>query len=184
MDAHTTSLSPRQNRLLMKLGEAQTALMDAISGLDEDVCCNQIVSGIWSIKEILSHILSWNDEFRADIDAILRGDHPGYKHSINGDDDFAAWNQEQIEKRQAWTWQQLLADVERDYHDQFALIQRLAPADFRKRGVTPWKRAAREKPAFPSTADTESVETLVTYYWRHIFQHARMIRKWRKQKGY
>jgi hypothetical protein len=29
--------------------------------------------------------------------------------------------------------------------------------------------------------DTDSVETLVTFHWRHMNQHARELEKWRKQ---
>jgi hypothetical protein len=60
------------------------------------------------------------------------------------------------------------------------LILRLQPEDYRQRGVTPWKPAAITRIENPTKKDTDSVETLVTYHWRHSSQHIKQIEKWRR----
>jgi hypothetical protein len=174
--------TPRQLRFLQRLTEAKARVLDAIAGLDETTLTTEKVVDDWTVKDIFGHIVSWNDEFRANIQAILQGKHPGYEHRISGEDDFSQWNQHEAAGKRNWSWQRIRNDFDRDYREASELIGRLQPADFRKRGVTPWKRAAVEKPAEPGTAETESVETLVTYHWRHINQHTRMIERWRKRR--
>jgi DinB superfamily len=172
----------RQTRYFQRLTEAKYRLLSSIAGLNQEEVCIEHITGDWTIKDIFGHIISWNEEFRSDIKSIQEDKHPGYEHLILGDDDFDQWNQQRIAHKCSWTWQCILDDLERDYQEALQLILRLEPKDFRKRGVTPWNRAALERPAVPTTGDTESIETLVTYHWRHMNQHARMIERWRKQR--
>ncbi|MCL4265100.1 MAG: DinB family protein [Anaerolineae bacterium] len=172
----------RQVRCLQRLTEARDRLLDAIAGLDETTLTTENVVDGWTVKDMCGHIVSWNDEFRADIQAILQGQDPGYEHQISGADDFSQWNEQQTMGKRNWSWQHIRADLDRDYQEASNLVRRLRPSDFRKRGVTPWKGAAVDRPAEPGIAETDSVETLVNYHWRHINQHVRMIERWRRQR--
>ena len=180
MNLPAQTKTPRQERYLARLSAAKEGLFNAIAGLDEENLTTEFVVGDWTVKDMLGHIVSWDDEFRRDIRLILQGKHPGYELVIRGDDDFSAWNQHWIEQKRDWSWQRMLADVERDFEEAARLILTLSPQDYRQRGVTPWKRAAVERPAIPSRGDTDSVETLVTFHWRHTNQHIRMIERWRQ----
>lgn len=173
----------RQSRLLQRLADAKDSFLNSIADLDPATLCTEHVIGDWTVKDILGHIVSWDREFRADIKLILNGKHPGYERHISGDDDFNQWNQHWIALKRNWAWQHIRADFDQDYQEAVQLIMCLEPQDFRKRGVTPWKRAAVEKPAMPAAADTDSVETLITFHWRHINQHTRMIEKWRRRRA-
>ena len=95
------------------------------------------------------------------------------------EDDFSDWNQVWITKKRSWSWQRILADLDRDYQQAADMILRLKPEDYRQRGVTPWKPAAINRPENPTKKDTDSVETLVTFHWRHSNQHIKQIEKWR-----
>jgi uncharacterized damage-inducible protein DinB len=172
----------RQALFLQRLSEAKDRLLQAIAGLDEATLAGERVVGDWTVKDILGHVVSWNDEFRADILAILKGQHPGFDHRIDQEDDFNTWNQVQFEKKRTWTWQRIRQDLDRDYREASNLILSLRQEDYRKRGVTPWKPVAVEKTSALSRTDTESVETLVTYHWRHMNEHTRMLEKWRKSR--
>jgi hypothetical protein len=179
MSSKDQSLTPRQHRFLKRMADARERLLEAIAGLDETSLTSEYVVGDWTVKDMLGHIVSWNDEFRANIRAILQGQHPGYEHRISGEDDFSQWNEQEAADKRSWPWERIRMDLDRDYREACELVRRLQPPDFRKRGVTPWKRAAVEKPAEPGTPETESVETLVGYHWRHTNQHAGMIERWR-----
>lgn len=175
--------TPRQRLYLARLAAAKEYLLAATAGLDERVLVTEPVVGDWTVKDMFGHIVSWNDEFRREIKLILEGEHPGYELVISGADDFAAWNQHWIDDKRDWTWGRMLTEVVRDFNDGVQLIQNLSLHDFRQRGVTPWKQAALTHPAAPSRDDTDSVDTLVTFQWRHINQHTRMIERWRKRRG-
>jgi hypothetical protein len=183
MDKMDQTQTARQSRNIQRLTEAKDRLHNSIAGLDQEVACTAYVAGDWTVKDIIGHIVSWNEEFRADIKSIQQGDHPGYERQIIGEDDFDQWNQHWIAHKRSWTWPRIIDDLERDYREAVQLIMCLEPQEFRKRGVTPWKRAAVDRPDVPTTVDTESIETLITYHWRHMNQHAHMIERWRKQRA-
>lgn len=174
------SLTPRQRLYLQRLTQSKIRLLAAIDGLDRQTLCSAHILGDWTIKDIIGHLVAWNDEFRREIQLILQGEHPGFQYQINGADSFAVSNQAWIDARRDWTWEQMRTDLERDYQEAFQLILSLSPADFRQRGVTPWKRAALQRPASLNKADTDSVNTLVTFHWRHINQHVHWILRWRR----
>jgi hypothetical protein len=172
----------RQAAFLQRLTHAKERLLNSIADLDQATLCSEPVVGEWTVKDILGHLVSWNEEFRADIQMILSGQHPGYERVISGANDFNEWNQQWAARKRPWTWRHIRADFDKDCRTATQLILKLQPSDYRKRGVTPWKHAADQLTP-PTTADTETVETLVTYHWRHINQHARMIERWRKRRA-
>jgi len=181
MKEQEPAVSPRQTAFLERLAEAEGRLMAAISGLEPEVLCTEQVAGTWTIKDLLGHMVSWDEEFRAKIAAILAGSHPGYDHQISGKADFSASNQVWFERKRDRPLEEILDNLERDFAEAGALIRRLTPEEMRQRGVTPWRRAAVTQPAKPSKKDTDSVATLVTFHWRHINQHCRQIERWRKK---
>lgn len=78
---------------------------------------------------------------------------------------------------------EILADVTADYEEARALINSLEPEDYRKRGVTPWKIKPGVVSEEPAKEDTDTVETLVTFHWRHMNQHIGEIERWCKVGG-
>lgn len=174
--------TPRQKLYLARLARAKERLLTALEGLDEKALISEPVVGDWTVKDMLGHIVSWDEEFRREIELILAGKHPGYELVISGADDFAGWNQHWIEEKRGRRWGQMVADLEKDFERAALLILALSPQDYRQRGVTPWKKAALTRPAAPTREDMDAVDTLVTFHWRHINQHARMIERWRKRR--
>jgi hypothetical protein len=172
--------SSKQSVYLQRLTRARERLLAAIDGLDQATICTEPVVGDWTIKDIFGHIVSWDEELRDEIHLILAGRHPGYERLISGADDFKTWNDDWVARKQDWSWPRLLADFEEDMRAASHLILEMQPGVYRQRGVTPWKAAALTRPERPTREDTDSVETLLSYHWRHINQHARMIEKWRK----
>jgi len=175
-----SKLTKRQQTFLGRLAQAREGLLAVIDGLDEETLCTVPITGDWTIKDILGHLVSWNEEFQSNIAAILAGYHPGYDHQISEEDDFNDSNQDWIAGKRGWSYERIWADIDRDYEGAVALILWLKPIDYRRRGVTPWKQAATQRPAAPDKADTDSIQTLVTFHWRHMNMHVRELEAWRK----
>ena len=174
------TLSTRQVKYLETWKQAKDRLHQAIDGLDPDVISKEIIHGDWTVKDLIGHIISWNVEFRSNIQTILDGQHPGYDHQISEENNYSNWNQHWIEQKRDWPLDRTLADLEDDYNEAVELIKRLQPEDYRKRGITPWKHSADDPPQTPTKKNTDSIETLVTYHWRHMFHHTKEIEEWRK----
>jgi uncharacterized damage-inducible protein DinB len=182
MTGQSDQKTKRQQAFLRRLADAKERLANSIEGLDEATICQEPVVDDWTIKDILGHIVSWNEEFRANIATILTGGHPGYDHEISGEDNFSRWNRQWIGKKRSCSLAQIIADVDRDYQEAVELIAVLKTDEYRKRGVTPWKAAAAKKPEELTKADTDTVETLLTFHWRHMNEHIREIEMWRQKR--
>jgi hypothetical protein len=182
MNKIDNNLSKRQKAFLERLAQARSDLLAVIDGLEVRTLTTEPVMGDWTVKDILGHLVSWNEEFRSNIEVILAGKHPGYDHQISEENDFSDSNQLWITQKRGWTYERIRADLDHDYEEAVSLILNLQPSGFRKRGVTPWKTAAIERPEKLTKADTDSVETLVTYHWRHMNMHIRHLKAWRKNR--
>jgi uncharacterized damage-inducible protein DinB len=182
MTGRSEKRTKRQKAFLKRLAEAKEHLAASIEGLDETALCQEPVAGDWTIKDILGHIVSWNEEFRANIAMILQDEHPGYDHAISRRDNFSGWNRHSIAEKRSYTFDQIMADLERDHQEATGLIEGLKAEEYRKRGVTPWKDAAVRRPEKLEKGDTDTVETLVTFHWRHMNEHIREIEVWRKKR--
>jgi len=169
----------RQAAYLQRLTEAHDRTLKAIEGLDPNEC----VMGDWTVKDILGHMVSWNEEFRLNIELILQGKYPGYDHQISGEDNFASWNQDQINQKRSWTFERICEDFELDYQQAIQLILRLSPEQFRMTGLAAWNPAALEGSSELGEDDLDSVNSLLTFHWRHMNQHAREIEQWRVSSG-
>ena len=179
----TNNLTARQKACLQRLGDARDRLHTSIAGVEEGILSSEPVVDEWTVKDLIGHMISWNREFRLNIADILQGKHPGYDHKIPDTNDFAESNQAWIESKKDWTFEKMLDDLEQDFNDAVDLILNLTPKELRLRGVTPWKDAADTKPAEPTTRETDSVETLINYHWRHMNMHTKQIEKWREKIG-
>ena len=173
----------RQTTFLRRLSEAHDRLRRAVAGLEASTAGDELVVGDWTVKDVLGHVVSWNDEFRFAIREILRGRHPGYERPRIAENDFDEPNQRWFSEKRSWTWSRILTDLDRAYRESLELILALRPEDYRRRGVTPWKPAARSRPEEPTQADTDLVGTHVTYHWRHMNEHARTMEKWRVRRA-
>lgn len=171
----------RQFAFIQRMTMAHERSIRAIAGLDEEVLCNEPVTGDWTIKDILGHVVTWNDEFRRAIRIILKREFP--QPTPQGID-FDEWTEQKVAEKRKWSWKYIRAELDRDYSEAIEMIVHLQPDEFRKRGVTPWAYSPPKEMAKFLNRKVESVETLVTYHWRHMNQHSRMVEKWRQGKGY
>jgi uncharacterized damage-inducible protein DinB len=153
-------------KLAGQLDNARKTLLDAIEGLDEEMLSGKIVSGRWTAKDILGHLVSWGDEFRREVQTIL-SDKTVYGYVIRSDDHFNAWNLAEAEKKKAMSWPDAFADFERNYEEINALIGSLSEAQLHTKGPVPWG----DKPV--------TIESIIRIHPSHIKHHAKIIKTWR-----
>jgi hypothetical protein len=172
----------RQFLFLQRWTMARERLLRAIDGLSQTVICKEPVIGDWTVKDILGHVVTWNDEIRGQIQVILNKEDSPYSQFISTEKDFADWNQPRIAKKRKWSWKRIRADIDRDYEEGVELILNLKPSEFRHYGLTPWAIMPPRKMGRENYQKIEPVETLITYHWRHMNFHSRLIEKWRKKR--
>ena len=148
-----------RRQILKRLDEAWTAFQESYAGLSDSRLMERGVTGAWSVRDILAHITTWEEEALKHLPLILRGGKPPrYSVRYGGIDAFNALMTEQkknlalaeVLRQLEETHRRLIGFIERTPEDQF-----LRETRFRKR----------------LRLDTYS----------HYPKHAAAIRKWRGQ---
>jgi hypothetical protein len=81
----------RKSELLDTLSAARADLLDALTGLTPDQMIQTGVTGIWSVKDILAHLVAWE----AEVVTALNQAQSRHVPSIIGIEDIDEWNDEQ-----------------------------------------------------------------------------------------
>jgi hypothetical protein len=149
-----------RSQLLKKLDTAWNALKASYGGLSDPEMMEPGVSGAWSIKDILAHITTWEEESLIHLPLILAGGKtPRYSVTYGGID---AFNALAVEKMKDLP----LPEVLRRQGDTH-------------RRLVEFLNGATEDPFLRETRFRRRLR-LDTY--GHYLKHADAIRKWRKQR--
>lgn len=172
-----------QQRLLASLEQARRSLLESIQGLDERTATSATVFGDWTIKDLLGHLVAWGDELRSEIREIVIHPAPRYRYVISSQDDYDQWNRRQIAQKRSLSLPEILAELDRDYQQTVALIQRLAPDQLQRRGVVPWRIEQLPPPEEVTPATSMSVAGLLEIHIRHVNEHAEDIKRLHNTSG-
>ena len=146
-------------QLLKKIDDAWTDLLDSIAGLTDEQMTHPGVAGNWSVKDILSHVSTWEEEALKFLPLILEGGRPPrYSVTYGGID---AFNAQTFEKNRAQPLAKVLNELEKTHRRLIAFVEK-AP-DEAIATETRFRRRLR--------FDT----------YRHYAEHAEMIRAWREK---
>ncbi|MBA2450341.1 MAG: ClbS/DfsB family four-helix bundle protein [Chloroflexi bacterium] len=148
------------DKLLKRLGAAWAALEASYAGVPDSRLVEPGVMGDWSVKDILAHVTTWEEEALKHLPLIVEGGRPPRYVTYGGIDAFNAQMTEQKRGRS-------LSDVRRqliETHRRLVDFIQSAPED-QLTGETRFRRRLR----------------LDTY--GHYPEHAEAIRQWRAQRS-
>ncbi len=85
-------------------------ILESIEGLTEEQASRTMASGKWSIKDVLAHIIGWDEECtRAIQKAIDEEQKPGFLDWKKEDMD--AFNRKQVQERKQRTFKELVEEL-------------------------------------------------------------------------
>jgi hypothetical protein len=146
-------------QLLAKIDKAWTAFTDAVDGLPDEAMTAPGVVGDWSVKDILAHVTTWEEESLHHLPLILSGGRPPlYSVAYGGLD---AFNALQHERRRDLPLDEVLRQLQ-ETHRRLVDYVEAAPEDLLSR-ETRFRRRLR--------LDTYS----------HYPEHTRAILEWRER---
>ena len=146
--------------LRKRLDAAWSAFQDSYAGLSAAELLEPGVTGEWSVRDILAHVTTWEEEALEYLPLILKGGtSPRYRPTYGGID---AFNALMTERKKSLSLAEVLVQVDEVHRRLIDLIER-APEDQLAR-ETRFRRRLR----------------LDTYH--HYPQHAEAIRRWRAQR--
>ena len=85
----------RRERLTKRLEGERRALLESFYGLPDEALLNPGVVGPWSVRDVMAHITTWEEEALKSLPLILKGKSlPRYSSQYGGIDAFNALEQE------------------------------------------------------------------------------------------
>lgn len=147
-------------RLLQRVDTAWTAFKGSYAGLPDARLLEPGVVGDWSVKDVLAHITTWEQEALTHLPLILAGGRPPRYVTYGGLD---AFNAQMTEQKRDLS----LAEVQRqldDTHHRLVEFIQGAPAD-------------------QVTGDTRARRRLRLDTYGHYPLHTQAIRDWRTQRS-
>ncbi len=159
----------KRDEVILKLRAARKELQDTLAGLTEEEMLRPTSVHHWSVKDFLAHIASWDEEQLRVIQAFSSQSAPQYSYEISDRDDFAIWNNAQIEQRREHSLQQVLTEFENARRDLIQIVEGFTDQVLARRKRTSWGE------------DRTGLELLEAQA-EHDVEHAADIRGWRRKR--
>lgn len=150
-----------RQQLLKRLDTAWTDFNASYAGLPDSDLTEPGVTGDWSVKDILAHITTWEEEALKHLPHIMEGGRPPrYSTTYGGID---AFNALMTEQKLGLSLSETRAQLDETHHQLIDFIQNVPEEHFTRE--TRFRRRLR--------LDTYS----------HYPIHAKAIRAWREQRS-
>ena len=143
-----------RQQLLKKLDAAWTALKESYAGLSDSQMIEPGVTADWSVKDILAHVTTWEEEALKYLPLIIEGGKPPRYSILYGGID--AFNEQKTAQKRGLSLSEVLRQLNETHERFIYYVQRVPEEQFTRE--TPFRHRLR----------------LDTY--THYPLHARMIR--------
>jgi hypothetical protein len=148
-----------RTQLLTRLNKAWSDFSDSYAGLSDAQMSESGVTGKWSVRDILAHVTTWEEEALKHLPTILKGDKPPrYSVTYGGID---AFNRIMTERKKTLTLAEVRSDLQNSHTRLIELVGSVVEDQLLTE--TPFRHRLR--------LDTYS----------HYPKHAEAIRKWRRK---
>jgi len=149
---------------ILKYGH-QTVL-DSVDGLADAEWTKGGVCGVWSVKDIIAHLASFEHVLVDVLSSLLAGGPTPYLERFGGD----TFNDEEVAKRKKQTPVQVLAEYQDTQAETMKLAAQIPAEKSRASGTLPWY------------GDEYSLDDFVVYtYYGHKREHCAQIKLFRKR---
>jgi len=149
-----------RRHLIARVEKAWRDLEQSYAGLSDSQMLTSGVTGDWSVRDILVHVTTWEQEALKHLPTILNGGRPPRYSVTHGGID--AFNRRMTEQNRSFTLMEVRRDHEEIHRRLLRFVESVPEAQFRTE--TPFRRRLR----------------LDTY--RHYPKHAAAITSWRKKQ--
>jgi uncharacterized protein (TIGR03083 family) len=149
-----------REQLLVRLEKAWTALNDSYAGLSDAQLTTPGVAGEWSVRDVLAHVTTWDEEALKYLPLIISGGRPPRYASFGGLD---AFNARTMAAKRALSLAEVLDQFDETHQRLVAYLRTVPDEQF--------------------TTETRFRHRLRLDTYSHYPLHAQMIRDWREQAG-
>ena len=123
----TKSQILRKDRILADLIETRQNILTEASKLSETEQ-NQVFLGIWSVKDLLAHLIGWDETNLDAVKSVLEGQLPAFYEYR--DHDWQTYNAMLVKKHKKDSFHELLAEVRDSQEKLIEFLQTIPPEKF------------------------------------------------------
>jgi hypothetical protein len=149
-----------RQQLLKRLDKAWEAFKESYAGLSDVQLMEPGVTGDWSVRDILAHVTTWEEEALKQLPVILEGGRPPRYITYGGID---AFNAQMTEKKRSFSLSEVLRQLDEIHGRLIDFIQGVPEDQFK--------------------SETRFRHRLRLDTYSHYPKHAEAIRKWRTQRS-
>ena len=153
--------------LLRNIQEGRRKLLQALDGLNEEEMTRNLVNSEWTVKDILGHITSWEEEDRKVAERILKEENPNFGYVISPENDWKEWNVQQANKKNDLSLERVLGELREEHSKLVDFVQGLTEEQLSRTGIFPWKTKS-------------TVGELIRMTYEHDEEHVEKILAWRR----
>jgi len=152
--------------MLAKLAESRRDLHRATQGLSEEEMTEVQVEGVWTIKDVLGHIASWEEICLEPLRRYADGD-PFKAEVIK---DYLILNEELAARKQDIPLDVILDELDAIRQKLVATVSKLSAEQWEQRVLFPW-------------GDEGAVAEMLDELYQHELEHVHAIQQWRGDQG-
>lgn len=120
-------------RGLLKAGRKELTAVSQLVPADERN--SQLVCGVWTLQDLLGHIVDWEKVTIDGLTQLAVGQTPEFSYRV---DDFAVFNQANVEKRKGQAWETVWQEYGESHQVLIALFDQLDEAALKRPFTAPW----------------------------------------------
>jgi uncharacterized damage-inducible protein DinB len=148
--------------MLAKLAESRRDLHRATQGLSEEEMTQVQVEGVWTIKDVLGHIASWEEIC---LDPLRRYADDG-PYRVEAIKDYLILNEELAARKRDIPLDVILDELDAIRQELVATVSELSAEQWQERVLFPW-------------GDEGAVAEMLDELYQHELEHVHAIQQWR-----
>jgi len=152
-----------QEEALARLAESRQTLHQAIEGLSEEEMTQPQVEGVWTIKDVLGHIASWEETCLEPLQRYADGG----PFEVEVIEDYLAWNDEKAARKRDIPLDAILDELATVRQGLLEAASRLSAGQWKQRVPFSW-------------GGQGTIAEVLHVFYQHELEHVRSIQRWRR----
>ena len=152
--------------VLAKLAESRRDLHRAIQGLSDEEMTQVQVEGVWTIKDVLGHIASWEEFCLKPLQRYADGD--PFEAEVTKD--YLSLNPVLVSRKRNTPLDTILDEWDAIRQELTATASKLSAEQWEQKVISPW-------------GDEGTVTEMLDELYEHELEHAHTIQQWREDRA-
>jgi uncharacterized damage-inducible protein DinB len=152
--------------VLTKLAESRRDLHQAAQGLSEEETTQVQVEGVWTIKDVLGHIASWEEICLEP----LRRYADGAPFKVESILDYLSMNEGLVARKRETPLDSILDELDAIRQELAATVGKLSVEQWEQKVIFPW-------------GDEGPVAEMLDELYEHEWEHVQAIQQWQRDRA-